>query len=156
MKLKAILVALALTGLVSTGAKAGPNPYSDCGIGAAIFKNDIAASISNVIWDLGITAIISATASPDTCDGADVETAMLILETLPELEKEFAVQGGETTTELMASVSCQAPAGLVVAASYEDVLLSADYAKMSDIDKATHIYEAVQAVSETDLCRSAL
>ena len=40
----------------------GPNPYTDCGIGAALFPNTHwAAATSNVIFDLGITAITSAT-----------------------------------------------------------------------------------------------
>ena len=49
------------------------NPYVDCGIGAALFPNtDWAAVTSNVIWDAGTTALISATASEDTCSGGDV------------------------------------------------------------------------------------
>jgi hypothetical protein len=36
----------------------GPNPYSDCGIGAALFKDtEWAAVTSNVTWDLGTTEI---------------------------------------------------------------------------------------------------
>src|SRR5688572_5993856 len=40
---------------------AGPNPFSDCGIGAALFpKTGWAAVTSNVIWDIGTTALTSA------------------------------------------------------------------------------------------------
>ena len=46
------------------------NAYVQCGIGAAIFKNNkTAAIISNIIWDLGTTAISSQTSSPETCEG---------------------------------------------------------------------------------------
>ncbi len=42
----------------------GPNPFSDCGIGAALFKDTKWAAVSsNVIWDIGTTAVTSATAS---------------------------------------------------------------------------------------------
>jgi hypothetical protein len=54
----------------------GPSPYTDCGIGAALFKEtDWAAISSNVIWDLGSTALTSATMSPETCSKQKVKVA---------------------------------------------------------------------------------
>ena len=48
------------------------NPYTDCGIGAALFPNtNWAAVTSNATWDAGTTAVISATASEDTCSGGE-------------------------------------------------------------------------------------
>ena len=72
-------------------AGSGPNPYSDCGIGAALFtETKWAAVTSNVIWDLGITAITSATASPETCSGKKVETAQFIIDNYDNLAEETA------------------------------------------------------------------
>ena len=64
----------------------GPSPYTDCGIGST-FDNKAGASSSNAIWDLGSTAITSAASSPEMCRDRKAESAKLILETLPELEK---------------------------------------------------------------------
>lgn len=156
MKIRAILAAVALTASISGAAQAGPNPYSDCGIGSALFKNDTAATISNVIWDLGITAIVSATASPETCNGTQAETAMMILETLPDLEKQLATNTGSSIQALMTNLQCSDTAVGVVAASYEETLLSEDYVSMSEVDKATRIYKAVESVSSTSQCAVSL
>ena len=46
----------------------GPNPFSDCGIGAALFPDTSWAAVtSNITWDIGTTALTSATMSPGTC-----------------------------------------------------------------------------------------
>ena len=86
-----ILAFLAILSVGTMPAKAA-NPYSECGIGAAIFpKNGAAAAISNVIWDLGSTAVTSATLSPDTCSAETVDTAKFILETIDNLESDVAI-----------------------------------------------------------------
>ena len=71
MKIKTIIVcgfAVALT-VMAQGALAddfkavgsGPNPFSDYGIGAALFPtSDVGATVSNVNWDVGTTAVASA------------------------------------------------------------------------------------------------
>ena len=61
IKLKAIAAVLFTTVVTSTvtvaeankTAGSGPNPYTDCGIGAALFSDTHWAAVtSNVIWDL--------------------------------------------------------------------------------------------------------
>jgi len=80
----------------------GPNPYSDCGIGAALFpEHNVGATISNVIWDLGTTAVTSATASPETCSGKNVQAAAFIMETQDELVEEAAKGAGKNLTALL-------------------------------------------------------
>ena len=107
MKLKGKIATLAFGAVLSTSVMAegapgsGPNPFSDCGIGAAIFKNDVAASISNVIWDIGTTAVTSATASPETCNGAEVEAAAFIMESYDNLIEETAKGQGDHIATLM-------------------------------------------------------
>lgn len=82
-------------------AGSGPNPFSDCGIGAALFKNKVAATLSNVIWDVGTTAVTSATASPETCNGKQAEAAAFIFESYEDLVVESAHGEGEHFTALM-------------------------------------------------------
>lgn len=65
----------------------GANPYTECGIGGAIFQTvPWAAATSNVIWDLGITAITSATLSPQTCNAKTVAMVQYIQGSYASLE----------------------------------------------------------------------
>lgn len=81
----------------------GPNPFTDCGIGAALFNDTHWAAVtSNVIWDVGTTAVTSATASPETCQAKKVETAQFILDTYQNLAEETAAGQGQ---HLMAALN---------------------------------------------------
>lgn len=80
----------------------GPNPFSDCGIGAALFPTiKPLAVISNVIWDIGTTAVTSATASPETCNGKTVTAAVFILKSYDNLAEETARGKGEHLVALL-------------------------------------------------------
>ncbi|WP_462150776.1 DUF3015 family protein [Pseudoalteromonas xiamenensis] len=80
----------------------GPNPFSDCGIGAALFQNNkVLAVTSNIIWDIGTTAVTSATASPETCNGKTVTAAKFILESYDNLSEEAARGEGEHLVALL-------------------------------------------------------
>jgi hypothetical protein len=103
MKLSKIIIPMALAALLTGGtAQAGPNPFSDCGIGAALFPtNDALATISNVIWDIGTTAVTSATASPETCSSKEAEAAAFIFESYDELVVDSSHGVGEHFSTLM-------------------------------------------------------
>ncbi|MFT6578107.1 MAG: hypothetical protein ACJAW0_000538, partial [Zhongshania sp.] len=91
-----------------TVAGSGPNPFSDCGIGAALFtKTKWAAVSSNIIWDIGTTAVTSATASPETCSGKTIETAQLIHRTYDELLEETARGNGSHLTSMLNMMGCE-------------------------------------------------
>ncbi len=121
MTVKRILLAtsVAVTILASTTAisgeknktpGSGPNPFSDCGIGAALFTNTKWAAVtSNVIWDIGITAITSATASPETCSGKNVTAALFIRDTYASLTEETAAGEGEHLTTVLNIFGCDVP-----------------------------------------------
>jgi hypothetical protein len=80
----------------------GPNPFSDCGIGAALFpEHKVLAVTSNVIWDIGTTAVTSATASPETCSGKKVDAAVFILNSYDNLIEDTARGQGEHLSALM-------------------------------------------------------
>jgi hypothetical protein len=85
------------------------NPWQDCGIGAMIFPaNGVAAAISNIIWDLGTTAVSSNISSQESCDSRKAKTAMFIKATLPVLEQEVATGEGEYVTAMLEIRGCEA------------------------------------------------
>ncbi|MEM7741983.1 MAG: DUF3015 family protein, partial [Pseudomonadota bacterium] len=105
------------------------NPWLDCGIGAMIFPADnleYAAVISNLIWDLGTTAVTSALSSPDTCNGtSNVEMAIFIERTYATLEAELAKGHGDNVTALAALAGADDDASFVAAlrADMADILV---------------------------------
>lgn len=110
--LAAAAMALALPAYAQEGGAPVPrqiNPFSDCGIGAAFFpnaENAWAAVITNVTWDVGTTAVISAVSSPNTCTGGRVKTAMYITQTYASLEAETAVGEGKYLTAMADVMQC--------------------------------------------------
>lgn len=76
---KITLCALVASTLFTSSAMAVKNPWKECGIGAIIFdENGVAAAISNIIWDLGTTAVSSKVSSAESCEGANVQAAIFI------------------------------------------------------------------------------
>lgn len=122
-----------------------PNPWLDCGLGAMIFPDanlEVGAGISNIIWDLGTTAVTSAQSSPDTCNGLDnVRTAMFIERTFDTLEVEIAKGEGNNLDTLAGLVGAE---GDAFAAS-----LRAEYAALLAGEAATPetLYAAVMAIA---------
>jgi hypothetical protein len=93
--------------VVSLAVAAGPNPYRDCGIGAALFPRTAWAAVSsNVIWDLGSTANTSATASPGTCQNPYRSAAIFIRQRYNNLIEETASGKGENLVAVMDILGC--------------------------------------------------
>ena len=85
----------------------GPNPFSDCGIGAALFKDTKWAAVtSNVIWDVGTTAVTSATASPETCTGANIIAAKFIIDNYDNIVEEIAEGSGDHLASMYGVLGC--------------------------------------------------
>lgn len=160
MKIK-ILAAAAVVACVSVSAPSfaqskapgsGPNPFVDCGIGAALFPNTgWAAVTSNVIWDIGTTAVTSATMSPETCSGKNLAAALFINDTYESLAEETAKGEGEHLTTLLNILECDAarhPAAITNARASLSGQVGADgFESMSHIEKAAGLYDAMdQAV----------
>lgn len=122
----------------------GPNPYTDCGIGAALFpQTHWAAVLSNATWDLGVTAIISAVSSPHTCTAVKMKTAKVIIETLPDLEKDIAMGSGKYTVALADTMNCSAQHDIVSADirnQYKDAVSNTNYSSQDNINRATVLY----------------
>lgn len=135
----------------------GPNPYSDCGIGAALFKDtDWAAVTSNVIWDLGTTAVTSATMSPETCQGRAAVAAKFIIDNYDDLSEDVARGEGEHLAAIYNVVGCSAEAQNVVTGELRQAMsqqvAAPAFAEQSLNEKAEAMYFAV--ADATQACAS--
>ncbi len=155
-KLTMALVASALAAsVVSVPASANTitgkvNPWQHCGIGAIVFPDHgVASAISNIIWDLGTTAVISATASPETCNTNLVTTALLIDSSYDQLTMETAQGSGEHLTAVLNLVGCAATEETVGAlrTDLNTVVSSANYTEMAHEDKAYSFYSSLETVA---------
>ncbi|MEX2374084.1 MAG: DUF3015 family protein [Dehalococcoidia bacterium] len=141
-------------------AQNGPNPWRDCGIGAAIFAdNPTAAAISNVIWDSGTTAVTSATSSAETCSGDAVRTAQFIDQTYPVLAMETAAGEGEHLTALFQIAQCEPEAEAEVSTalrgSFSAIVGREDYVSAEHADRAFWYYTAFgEVVAESGRCEA--
>jgi len=157
MKKYIVLSFLAIAGFAVAPASAA-NPYSDCGIGAAIFPdNGGAATISNVIWDAGTTAVTSATLSPNTCSSGSADTAKFILEAIDNLESDVALGRGEHLDALASLMQCDGTTAVSAAAAdgYSAYVVSQDYLSASKMDKASAFYDTLKS-SEIHACKTSL
>jgi hypothetical protein len=151
-----IFGAIALT-LISTSTFAqqtGPNPFKDCGIGAALFADTPWAAVtSNVIWDVGTTAVISATASPDTCSGSGYKTALFINETYESLEQDLIQGEGEFINTLAEIMSCNADTANQMAIEVRQIIATTDLANdQTRLKKAEGLYLNVISTDAAQSC----
>lgn len=157
MKKYIILAIVAMVTFATNPAKAA-NPYSDCGIGAALFPEiPAAAVISNVIWDAGTTAVTSATMSPETCTVGSVDTAQFILETIDNLETDIARGKGEHVDALASLMQCENNVGIaaIAADGYTSFIADDDYQSATKLDKASALYNTLKA-SKIEACKTSL
>jgi Protein of unknown function (DUF3015) len=87
------------------------NPWTECGIGAMLFSTvPVAALISNIIWDLGTTAVSSNFSSQDSCKGTGGKLAMFIGTTYANLEEETVKGNGQHVSAMLNIMNCDATA----------------------------------------------
>lgn len=153
------IFALPLTATAENKAQgSGPNIYTECGIGGMLFNkstvsSNVGAVISNVIWDAGITATTSALSSPHLCVDKKEKVATLILETLPDLEKDIAAGKGKYLTALSATAGCKDGAiNNSLRSSYSNVVSQSDYAAKSKTDKAASMFNMVNEAASAQGC----
>lgn len=125
-------------------AESKPSPYTDCGIGAALFENDTGAAISNVIWDLGTTALTSATASPETCKGFNPDVAAFIEKSYDRLVEETAQGQGDHLDTLLSIVNISDVQKELVVASVRarmaNIIASPSYLDADKVEKINAYY----------------
>jgi len=154
---KKILLGLAATALsvsaftTTAATKApgsGPNPFSDCGIGAALFKDTKWAAVtSNVIWDIGTTAVTSATASPETCSGKQVQTAKFIIDNYDNIAENIAKGDGKHLTAMYQVLGCSTHSQQAITGDIRKnmavVVTQDNYTEQKLVDKASQLYNVV-------------
>lgn len=114
MKLSLVVAASAVVlSLAAPAAQAQQkiNPWKQCGIGAMIFDdNGAAAAISNIIWDLGTTAVTSNISSQESCEGVKVAAAQFINDSIINIEEETVIGNGKHLTAMLNMMGCEASA----------------------------------------------
>lgn len=121
------------------------NPFSDCGIGAALFeRTKWAAVTSNVVWDAGITAITSATASPETCTGKSVIAAKFIINNYDNIVEELAEGSGDHVASMYSVLGCDESTKTEMTANIRNVMTSAiedaGYQEQNLVEKSSDLY----------------
>lgn len=161
MKLLAMAAVASLIGFapVTTvqaqeSAGSSVNPFSDCGIGAAIFPdNGVGATISNIIWDLGTTAVTSGLSSPETCSSSKKDVALIINSSYASLEAEAAVGEGQYLTAVADAMSCSAEARSPLYAEVRvrmgEAVAAPAYMDMDKTAKAAALYNIVEQTVAT-------
>jgi DUF3015 family protein len=132
------------------------NPWIDCGIGAMIFDETTWAAVSsNVIWDLGTTAVTSDQSSQNTCNSKKAMTALYIGVNYASLAEETAKGDGKHLRAMLDVTGCGSASQVGVIASvrseFSQSLRNPAYAAMSSSAKAEDFYNIVQ--SSTEQCR---
>lgn len=126
----------------------GPNPFSDCGIGAALFKDTKWAAVtSNVIWDVGTTAVTSATASPETCTGANIIAAKFIIDNYDNIVEEIAEGSGDHLASMYGVLGCnnsvQSEVTATIRTDMVQTINQADYQDKNLVQKSSDLYSIV-------------
>jgi hypothetical protein len=112
----ASLLLLAISTAVPAADDAAPkkkllNPWIDCGIGAMIFDETTWAAVSsNIIWDLGTTAVTSDQSSQHTCNSKNAKVAKFIGVTYASLEEETVKGDGQHLHAMLNIMGCDASA----------------------------------------------
>ena len=124
---KLAIAATLMTATLSGQAMAQENinPWKHCGIGAIIFDdNGTAAAISNIIWDLGTTAVSSKVSSADSCEGKLVTAAVFIQDNFKKVMEETSQGEGEHLVAVMDILGVeQAERANVIAAVRADMAI---------------------------------
>ncbi len=129
--------------------------YTDCGIGGLLTApipegvgHDFLAVVSNIVWDLGTTAISSNVSSVDTCaSGKKEKVAAFINSSYQELEKDLAKGEGVYLDTL---VSMAKPENIdtmsyknQLRTDFSNVVSTASYEKMNSYQKSESLYNIV-------------
>lgn len=158
--IKKTVIALAmLTPFLLTNAHAEESKrsveqvYKECGIGALVFgkTSPILAVISNVTWDLGTTAGISNSMSPDTCSGSSVKTAMLLKEAFPNVEQDLSSGNGEYLQALNSFMECGA-VNEKVRNDFGAYTTTESYKKSSSSENAEALFDIINQNKQSAGC----
>ena len=129
--------------------------YTDCGIGGLLTApipegggHDFLAVVSNIVWDLGSTAISSNVSSVDTCaSGKKEKVAAFINNSYQELEKDLAKGEGVYLDTLISMAKPENMDNISyktqLRSDFSNVVSSVDYEKMNQYQKSESLYNIV-------------
>jgi len=143
LKLSMATMAMAVMFLPQADAHARSfgNIYKECGLGAMIFEESrTMAAISNIIWDLGTTAISSNISSEENCNGAKAKVAAFISTSYDDLELEIASGEGKYVDTLATMTSKDISE---IRAEFAEVVASNEYAELDKAKKVEKLYNIV-------------
>ena len=151
----ATIIVLSLTANMSFAEEGGTkklNPWQDCGLGAMVFPdNGVAAAISNVIWDLGTTAVTSASASEDNCASSKATTARFVTESYMNIEEDVAKGQGQHLTAMLNLMGCeseqQAEVVSTIRSEFSDEFVSDSFASLNNVQKAERLFNISEDAS---------
>lgn len=143
-----LLVAVPFSGFAQDKKKE-LNPWVDCGLGAMIFDETAWAAVtSNIIWDLGTTAVISNVSSQNTCESKKAKTALYIGVNYANLTEETAKGDGMHLRAMLDVMGCEtASHGAIIGSvrsEFAQYLRSPGYVEKTSAAKAEDFYNIVQ------------
>lgn len=150
-----LVVALTLGTNVQASDKSFGEIYTDCGIGGLLTApipeggaQKFLAVVSNIVWDLGTTAISSNISSVGTCaSGKKEKVAAFINTSYEELEKDLAKGEGVYLDTLVSMVKPENVDNISYKAKlrkdFSMIVASADYEKMNQYQKTESLYNIV-------------
>lgn len=154
LKIAALALLMAAVPMVGSAQdkKKTLNPWIDCGIGAMIFdETGWAAVSSNVIWDLGTTAVTSDQASQNTCNSRKAQMATYIGATYANLSEEAVKGEGKHLHAMLDIMSCEPAARRDIIGSirkdFAQYLGDAGYVAKPANAKAEDFYNIVNSVA---------
>ena len=144
-RLKLSIVAIAMTTVFAPQAQAGDRSFGDiykeCGLGAMIFDDTpVAAAVSNIIWDLGTTAVSSNLSSEDSCKGGKAKVAAFISKSYDDLELEIASGEGKYVDTLATMTDKDISE---IRAEFAELVASNEYASLDKAKKVEKLYNIV-------------
>ncbi len=129
--------------------------YTDCGLGGLLtapipegVTHDVLAVLSNIVWDLGTTAISSNVSSVDTCaSGKKEKVAAFINSSYQELEKDLAKGEGvylDTLVSMAKSDNIDSDSYKTkLRNEFSNIVSSNEYEKMNQLQKSESLYNIV-------------
>ncbi|MDQ7075781.1 MAG: DUF3015 family protein [Gammaproteobacteria bacterium] len=147
---KLLAVLLLSLGLSNVSFAKDLNPWRDCGIGAMIFTDvPVGAIISNIIWDLGTTALTSSGMSKEMCEGQKVAAAKFITHTYANLEEQTVKGDGKHLHAMLDILGCDQSShtGIIhsVRNRFSNTLNNTQYSTQATVAKAEGYYNLVNA-----------
>ena len=149
LSLVGLLGFAAVSASASSSERSFGQIYTQCGIGGLLTSpipspvQEPLAVISNIVWDLGTTAISSNISSDGTCAGKPEKVAAFISDSYDNLEKELAQGEGKYLDTLVSMTKPENVTKEAFVASIRTDFASVVASNDSKFNKAEALYKIV-------------